>query len=146
MKILACAFAVLLLVAACSESDPFRSETATAIGDELAGRLATPLAQVADEATDIDTDLVTSAVEPALDDITLPPGVFRIVSGTHVQSLRGDGYADVSLAIVVVPTDTRSMFCMVFALSSAGELVAEPAPGDPVERCDDTETVGLIQP
>jgi hypothetical protein len=146
MKILACGFAMLLLLAACSEADPSRSEAATAIGDELAGRLAAPLAQVADEATGIDPDLMTNAVDAALDDITLPPGVFRIVSGTHVQSSRDGGYADVSLAIVVVPTDTKSMFCMVVALSSTGELVAEPVPGDPVQRCDDAETVGLVQP
>ena len=77
--------------------------------------------------------------------MVLPPGVSRIVLGPG-SATRGDGYADVSLVLVVVPVDAGALFCMVFAMSSTGEFVAEPAPGDPVNRCRDTEKVRLVGP
>ncbi len=78
--------------------------------------------------------------------MVLPPGVSRIVLGPG-SATRGDGCADVSLLlVVVVPVDAGALFCMVFAMSSTGEFVAEPAPGDPVNRCRHTEEVRLVGP
>jgi len=137
---------LLMLVGACGESDPWRDEAAAAIGAQLADRLADPLAQAADTAEHTDLDPVMTALEAAFDDMTLPADVYRIVPGSHSSSTSGSDYADVSLPLVVVPIDRGSMFCMIFALSSTGELVAEPALGDPVNRCADTESVRLTQP
>ena len=134
------------MVAACSGTDEWRAEAAAEIGDELAGRLAEPLAQAANTTHDIDSNPVMSALKTAVDDMVLPSGVNRIVPGSPSSTGGEGGYADVSLTLVVVPVDTPAMFCMVFAVSNTGELVAEPASGDPVDRCDDTRKVRLAGP
>lgn len=116
-----------------------------AIGDELAGRMAAPLQRAAAGFAP-DLDGLTRTLRAALDDIALPGGVRRVVAGHRASTSGGDFFAEISTAIVVVPTNTESMFCMVLALSSNGEIVAEPAPGDPVDGCSDTEIVKLSRP
>ncbi len=146
MKMLVTGAALLLLVAACSDTDSWRSEAATAIGTQLANRLAEPLDQAANTGREGDLEGVMDALDEALDDIALPTGVRRMISGSHLASTLGGGYADVWLPLVIVPTESADLFCMVFALSSTGELVAEPARGDPIDRCGETEKPRLTAP
>ena len=136
----------VLLALGCSEPIDWRAEAAAAVGDQLAQRLAGPLAGVAEAGADAGPDPTEGVLEAALRDLRLPPEISRVVRGSHSSWYVGDGYADVWAPLVLVPNgDTEYMFCMVFALSTRGELVARPAPGNPRDRCDDTDT-GRLRP
>ncbi|MCP3976988.1 MAG: hypothetical protein GY720_21075 [bacterium] len=145
MRIFVGGMALLLMVAACGESEPASNAATAAIGEQLAGRVAAPLQRAA-TGFDPGLDGLSNALRAALDDIALPGGVRRVVPGQRTSASADDAYAEISMSIVVITIDSESTFCMVLALSSTGEIVAEPAPGDPLDGCSDTEMISLSEP
>ena len=145
MRVLIGCILVITLLAACSYVDP-RVEMATAIGDELAASLADPIAQAAATGEAEGHEALGAALDNALDEMALPSEVDRILQGTHSGGSIGDGYADVDTSLLVFPVDNESMFCMVFGMSSTGEVVARPALGDPFDLCAGAEPVRFDRP
>ena len=136
---------VITLLAGCSNADP-RVEMATAIGDELATRMSDPIAQAAATGQAEGHEALDATLDSALDEMALPSDVDRILQGTHSGGSLGDGYADVDTSLLVFPTDNESMFCMVFGMSSTGEVVARPVLGDVFDQCAGAEPVRFDRP
>ena len=143
-RLIALVTVLLALIAGCGGGEAEREDLAETIGDGLWELLVGELSGVA--AAGGPSEAADEALELALDEVVPPTGVRRVARGANMSSIATAGYAGVSLPLVVVREDADSSFCMVFSLDSTGQLVAEPASGDPDDRCADTEAPPLNVP
>lgn len=136
------ALVALVLIGGCRTEGPSRSDIAESIGNAVAERLAEPIESAGTAAPGDSYDTLNEALDGVLADLPLPDGVSRVISGdtawTVVEEL-----GSFSMALVVVPDDTESGFCMVLAVASDGRVVTGFDPGDPRNNCRDTELIDL---
>ena len=140
-----------LMTAGCGgDSGVDREQAATDIGNQLALRLTESILRASTANTDTETtrslrDLEESMME-SIGDLALPEGIADVVAGTNAGYSAVNGYSSASMALTVIPADEKPLFCMVFAIGSDGTVIARPAPGDPVNRCADTELANPLLP
>lgn len=140
-----CLIAFGLLTAACSGQTLDRAETSAAIGTALAAGIEDSLALAsAEDLTGAPEVVLSEAVDQALRALPLPDGVSRVVPGAHQSTMAEEGYASFSMPLVIVPANgDEPLFCMVFAASSEGDVVARPVEGDALNRCGDVARINL---
>lgn len=142
--------ALALIVAGCGGSALDEEQTATDIGAELALRLAEPILRASTAESGTETAQALRTLEESMSDsvreLSMPEGVADVVAGSNSGFAAANGYASASIALTVIPEDEQPLFCMAFAIGSDGTVIAEPAPGDPVNRCADTDLVNPLQP
>lgn len=131
----------LVLTGGCRSEALSRSDVAESIGNTVAERLAGPV-EIAATANPAESfDMLDEALGEALVDLSLPEGVSHVIPGDPSLTVV-EGLASFSVALVVVPHDD-SRFCMVVAVASDGRVVTGFDPGDPSDRCRDTELIDL---
>jgi hypothetical protein len=140
--------ALSLIAGGCGGPALDQEQAAADIGADLALMLTEPLlrASAADGASETTEAIghIEETMTKAVRDLSMPEGVADVIAGPKAATQVGDGYASVSTALAVIPeAEGESGFCMVFAVGTDGTVVAQPAPGDPINRCRDTELVDL---
>lgn len=141
--------ALSLVACGCGGPTLDQEQAAADIGADLALLLTEPLlrASAADSASEITEARrnVEESLTTAVRELSMPEGVADVIAGSSVATQVTDGYAFLSTALTVIPeAEGESLFCMVFAVGTDGTVTAQPAPGDPVNRCSDTELVNPL--
>jgi hypothetical protein len=131
-----------VLLGGCRTEGPSRVDVAESIGNAVAERLAQPIEAAIIAAPANSHDSLNEALDEILADLPVPEGVSHVLPGNTSWTVIED-WRSFSMALVVVPDDDESRFCMVLAVTNDGQVVTGLDQGHPRNRCEETELIDL---